>query len=70
MSGQMQAALDQLNRATQRTYSIWHQGETYTLLMPIGGSYPPCASEHAMMLRLVTLRIAADGRDSIRHDHK
>lgn len=64
MTAQMQAALDQLNAATGRVYSIWHQGGQYTLLMPVGGSYPPCIGEHAMMVRLVTLRIAADGRQS------
>lgn len=64
MTAQMQAALDQLNAATGRTYGIWHQGGQYTLLMPIGGSYP-AVEERAMMLRLITLAIAANGRQSL-----
>lgn len=60
----MQAALDQLNAATQRTYSIWHQGETYLLMMPLSGHYP-ATDERGMMLRLITLRIAANGRQSL-----
>lgn len=64
MTPKMQAALDQLNQATGRTYSIWHQGGQYTLMMPVAGSYPP-VDERATMLRLVTLRIAADGRQSV-----
>lgn len=63
MTTQMLAALEQLNQATQRTYSIWREGDSYTLLMPIGGSYP-AATERGMMLRLITLTIAANGRQS------
>lgn len=60
----MQAALDQLNRATGRTYNIWHQGETYLLMMPLGGSYP-ASDERGTILRLVWMTIAADGRQSL-----
>jgi hypothetical protein len=63
----MQAALDHLNAATQRTYSIWHQGEHYTLMMPTSGSYP-ATDERGMMLRLIWMTIAAQGRQSQPHN--
>lgn len=68
MSAQMQAALEQLNNATKRGYTIQEDGSQgapkYCLSMPLGGSYPP-ATANEMVVRLVTLKIAADGRQSL-----
>lgn len=61
MSTKITAALEQLNAVTGRTYAIRQDGEQYTLSMPLGGAYNPVDS-HTMVVRLVTLRIAAEGR--------
>lgn len=61
MSIKIQAALEELNRATERTYTIQQEGEQYTLLMPLGGAYNP-VDAYTMTVRLVTLTIAAKGR--------
>lgn len=61
MSTKIAAALEQLNAITGRAYAIRQEGEQYTLLMPLGGAYSPVDS-HTMVVRLVTLRIAAQGR--------
>lgn len=55
------SALEQLNAVTGRRYAIRQEGEQYTLCMPLGGVYNPVDS-HTMVVRLVTLRIAAEGR--------
>lgn len=59
------AALQQLNDTYAETGRQYHIVEdcTYSLSMPLGGYYPPC-SEHDMVLRLLRLKLAAEGRDS------
>lgn len=58
----LQAALAELNRATApRQYSIAQDGSQYALVMPSGGKYP-AVDANAMANRIVTLRIAAEGR--------
>lgn len=61
MSSQIAAALAQLNRATERSYTVTSDGRFYTLVIPTGGEYPP-ATQAEMVERLVFLRIAAEGR--------
>lgn len=61
MSANITSALVQLNRVTGRQYAIRQEGEQYTLLMPLGGAYNPVDC-HTMIVRLVTLRICAEGR--------
>lgn len=64
MTTHMQAALAQLNSATERQYTIRQEGDNFTLCIPTGGHYPPVEAG-AMMHRLVTLKIAANGRGGI-----
>lgn len=65
MTAIMTAALNQLNAVyadTGRQYRILEECQ-YTLVMPSGGHYPACDA-HDMVVRLVRLKIAAEGRDA------
>jgi len=62
-SAELSAALAQLNQATQRTYAIRQDGNSYTLLMPNGmGEYPPVTGETALRQRMLNIALAAKGR--------
>ncbi len=66
MTTQITAALSQLNRATERSYSVIERNGAYVLTIPGGGEYAPVSSDE-MVQRLVNLRNAAAGREAIQH---
>lgn len=61
MTPRIQAALKQLVEVTGREYQVKQDGNTYALIIPGGGAYPP-VGENEMMARLINLRICAEGR--------
>lgn len=65
MTTQMSAALAHLNAVTERSYTIVERDNAYALVIPTGGEYPPVAQAD-MLRRIVTLTIAAQGREVIK----
>lgn len=68
MTKAMSKALERLNAATGREYSIRQEGALFALTMPLGGEYPEVDSV-AMLQRLITLTCAAEGRGAIKPPH-
>jgi hypothetical protein len=56
------AALQHLNRATERTYTIRQNGDAYTLVSPIGDY--PARDAHALVRTMMSMTHAAQGRTS------